>query len=202
MRLLILLLLPFIQLQGQQVRFEEYFPLKNGTIQTYNVFHITETDTLTDDPEKKFFRFEVVKGKKIYYITDDLKEKKDNPIIGSEVFCDGVFYFEDGNFMFSPIFWKKDLKEINLHYFEKLFPKFITLDSAYKYKDGEEKRTYRFIGFETAILNNRSIDSCLKLLLEQDWPTAHYEDIIWFQKNVGVVKWLRSTGRLEELKPD
>lgn len=202
MRQLILLLIPIIQLQGQQVRFEEYFPLKNGQVQIYYVSHITETDTLADDPEKKLCRFELVKGRKIYYFTDDIKEKDRNSIIGSEVFCDGVFYFDDGNFMVSPIFWKEDLKKINLNYFEILFPGFITLHSVYKYRDGNEKRTYRFTGIETINLKNKSIDSCLKLIVEQDWPTAHYEDIVWFKKNLGVVKWLRSTGRLEELKSE
>ena len=202
MRRIILLLFPFIQSQGQEIRFEEYFPLKNGSIQTYFVSHITETDTLTDDPERKLCRFELVKGKKVYYFTDDVKEKDDNTIIGSEVFCQGVFYFDNSNFMFSPIFWKEDLKEINLNYFEILFPKLVTLDSAYRYKDGDKKMTYRFIGFETIDIRGRRTDSCLKLSVEQDWPTTHYEDLVWFKKNIGVVKWLRSTGRLEELIAD
>lgn len=102
--------------------------------------------------------------------------------------------------MFSPVFWKKDLKEANLNYFEILFPKFINIDSVYRYKDGEEKRTYKFSGFETIEIKGSKIDSCLKLIVEQDWITAHYEDTVWFKKNIGVVKWLRSTGRMEELK--
>ena len=190
-----------LKLPAQKVLFEEYFPLKNGMVQTYFVSHITETDILPDDPEKKIFRYQTIKSKNIYYLTDDVKEKEgDTCSIGSESFPNGVFYYDNGNFMFSPISWKYELKEANLNYFEILFPKTISIDSAYRCKDGYEKRKYTFVGFETIGIKGSVIDSCLKLILEQDWPTTHYEDTIWFKRNVGVVKWLRSTGRLEELE--
>ena len=197
----IILLILVLKLPAQKILFEEYFPLKNAMVQTYSVCHITETGILPGDPEKKIFRYQTIKNKNIYYLTSDIKEEEgDTCIIGSESFTNGVFYYDNGNFMYSPIFWKYELKEANLNYFEILFPKTISIDSAYSCRDGDEKRKYTFVGFETIEIKGRVIDSCLKLILEQEWPTAHYEDTIWFKKNVGVVKWLRSTGRLEELQ--
>jgi hypothetical protein len=139
-----------------------------------------------------------VKNKEIFYFTDEPSDS--NNIIGSQSFCNGAFYFESGNFFFSPIFWQKDLYKVNIAYFEQLFPREILIDSLYKYKDGDEKRNYIFNGLENLSIKGNSFPSCLKLTIIQDWTTSQYSDTVWFQKNVGVVKWIRSTGRVEEIK--
>ncbi|MES2763689.1 MAG: hypothetical protein V4677_15850 [Bacteroidota bacterium] len=124
----------------------------------------------------------------------------DNAIVGSLTFCNGSFYFDKGNFYYSPIFWKYELKKANPDYFEILFPDVLKFDTVYKYKHGEEIRKYKFIGFESINIKGKAFPDCLKLTVMQDWPTAHYTDTVWFQKQRGVVKWYRSTGRLEEIK--
>lgn len=178
--------------------FEQYFPLKSGDKKIFYVSHITDTDTLIAKNDTSFCMSNVIMNKEVFYFTDEPRDS--TTLIGSQSFCDGVFYFEDGEFFVSPIFWQADLKQSNLAYFERLFPKKIFLDNIYKQQHGENRRKYIFDKKEDVSIKGKSLPSCLKLTIIQDWPTKQYVDTVWFQKNIGVVKWLRSTGRLEEIK--
>jgi len=184
---------------GQTLSLEQYFPLKNGVTKVFYVSHITETDTLQDKNDSSICKSLLVKGKEIFYFDDELNSD-DTTIISSESFCNGAFYYDKGNFVFSALNWKYELKAANLDYFETLFPNIVNIDTVYKFQDGEEKRKYKFNGFESISIKNKVLNDCLKLTIISDWKTAQYIDTVWFKKDIGVVKWLRSTGRLEEIK--
>jgi len=184
--------------ETKEFLFEQYFPLKNGDKKTYYVSHFTDKDTLLDKNDSSACMSNVIKGKEIFYFTDEPYDSIS--IIGSQAFCYGVFYFANGEFFTSPIFWQADLKKSNLAYFERLFPKTIMLDSIYKQQHGDQKVKYIFDKLEDVSIKGKLLTACLKLTIIKDWPTEQYVDTVWFQKNNGVVKWLRSTGRLEEIK--
>lgn len=183
---------------GQTVPFEDYFPLITGDVKYFYVHHITGTDTLKDKNARSFCRSQLVKGTKIYYFTDELGPKDD--LVSAHVFCDGVCYYHHGAFLVSPLSWTDEIKKANLADFDTLFPAQVALNNPYKQQGEDEKRTYTFTGFESVTIAGKVYSDCLKLVVTQDWPTTHYTDIVWFQKGTGVVKWLRGTGRLEELK--
>lgn len=187
-------------LHSQTVHFEDYYPLEKGKATVYYVTRLTVTGSEKYEDDTNVCKSVKIKGRQIFYFDDRTDEETE--IIGSQSFCDGAFYYDKGVFMFSPIFWLEDLKKANLDYFEPLFPADITIDSVYKYQYDQQKRKYKFNGFEKVIIKEKVYDDCLKLTVFQDWPTAHYEDTVWFQKGIGVVKWLRSTGRLEEIKSE
>jgi hypothetical protein len=186
-------------LRAQKARFEQYYPLKNGVIKIYYVSHITSAGSTKDENDSSICKSLSIKGKEVFYFDDKL-HSSDTTIIGSQSFCSGAFYYHKGKFMFSPLFWKYELKGANLAYFETLFPALVTIGTMYTYRDGEEKRSYRFEGFEDIVIKNKLFKQCLVLTIISDWKTARYKDTVWFQKGLGVVKWLRSTGRLEEIK--
>jgi hypothetical protein len=183
---------------GQTIFFEDYFPLKTGDVKSFYVYQITNSDTLKDKNARSVCRSLAVKGTDIYYFTDESRTKND--LVGPNAFCDGVFYYDHGAFRFSPLSWTHEVKEANLAYFDTLFPAQVALNTSYKRQNEEEKRNYTFTRFETIAIAQKVYPDCLKLVVTQDWPTAHYADTVWFQKGTGVVKWLRGTGRLEELK--
>lgn len=197
--LIILLSLACFKLHGQSIALQEYFPLKKGVSHTYYVSQIFKNDTTQSADYTTTCKSLIVKGKEIFYY-DDGEYTGDTIIVGAESFCDGVFYYEEGKFMFAPIFWKYEIKQANLNYFISLFPETIAIDTIYHFQDGKEIREYQFTGFEDVQIGNKIYKDCLKLTIVQNWPTSQYIDIVWFQKNTGVVKWLRGTGRLEEIK--
>jgi len=185
---------------AQTISFERYFPLKKGTIKHYYVSHIAKTGTIKDKDDTSICQSLVIKGREIFYFEEGCNSD-DTVITGSQSFCAGAFYYsKSGAFYFSPLFWKYEIKKANLNYFEPLFPAKISLNTPYKYQDGEEKKKYLFKKFEDVIIGKRTYRHCLKLIVIHNWPTERYTDTVWFQNGLGVVKWLRSTGRLEELR--
>jgi len=184
--------------KGQAISFAAYFPLKNENSNLFYVSHIKGTDTIKGNNIYSCCRSLSIKKREIFYFEDD-GDEGDTSIIGSNSFCHGVFYFDKGAFFFSPIFWKYELKQANLDYFEPLFPATISVDTVYKFQDGEKRMNYRFTGFEDVVIKDSVFKDCLKLTITQNWITAQYIDTVWFQKGFGVVKWLRGTGRLEEV---
>lgn len=183
---------------GQTISFAEYFPLKNENANLFYVSHITGTDTIKGNNTYLCCSSLSINKRQIFYFEND-GDEGDTSIIGSNSFCHGVFYFDKGAFLFSPIFWKYELKQANLEYFEPLFPATISVDTVYKFQNGEERRNYKFTGFEDVVIKDSVFKDCLKLTITRNWITAQYIDTVWFQKGFGMVKRLKSTGRLEEV---
>lgn len=192
----------------QTVSFTDYFPLKKDTLKVFYVSHIikldstkNKLDTIKDKNKHSFCRSVSIKGKELFYFEDEEDSSDTVAIIGSQSFCGGVFYFENKVFFFSPIFWKQDLMHLNINHFEALFPATISIATIYKWQDGiAEKKAYKFTRFEDVIIKNKVLKNCLKLIVTKDYIDEQDVDTVWFQKRIGVVKWLRSTGRLEEIK--
>jgi hypothetical protein len=179
--------------------FEEYYPLKKSARQVYYVSHIKEGDTVQDVNDTSVCRSVNVSGKEVFFF-NELKDGDSTGCVLCNSFAQGAVYYENGSLMYSPIFHVQDLKIANLYYFEALFPEEVQIDSAYRYKDGNKKLIFRFMGTESLNIRGREFKDCLKLEVTEDWPTAHYVSTVWFHKGLGVVKWHRSTGRLEEIK--
>jgi hypothetical protein len=184
---------------AQRVKFSKYFPLQVGDIKTYAVMQILPERTFRDGTDSSICKSISIEGKEVFYFERSVLDRPVS-IIATQIFCDGACYYEKGKLIFSPLFWYQELEDANLDYFEMLFPKRIRFGHAYKYHNGKEKRGYTFGPFETITIGERSYERCLKLTIEQDWATASYTDVVWFQEDVGVVKWLRGTGRLEEVE--
>ena len=90
---------------AQTLSLEQYFPLKNGEIKVFYVSHITETDTIQDKNDSSICKSLLIKGKEIFYFDDELNSD-DTTIISSQSFCNGAFYYDKGNFVFSALEWK------------------------------------------------------------------------------------------------
>jgi len=187
-------------LNAQSFRFQDYFPLKADTERVYAVSRMQLHTKPQPYPDAHIWcRSENVKGRDIFYF-DDKPRTTENRIIGSNIFLAGVCYYDAGILYWSPIFWKEELDSANLSYFEPVFPEMVKTDTVYRARDAEKKISYRFMGLEDQTSHGVLIKDCLKLTVLQDWKTAHYEDTVWLKKGVGVVRWMRSTGRLEEIR--
>jgi hypothetical protein len=185
-------------LMGQQIDFRAYLPLKDGLVKTFSISTISTNGQAIDPPALSVCKSIQIEEKEIFYFSEDLGGT--SPDVGPNLFCHGAVYFEEGKFMVAPVFWKNDFKTTKLSNFEMHFPNPVEFETPYNVvRLGKEKRSYIFGPFETISIGTRDYENCLKLTIIQDWPYKQYTDIVWFQKGVGVVKWFRGTGRMEEI---
>lgn len=190
----------YYTIAAQSFNFQDYFPLKPNTERVYTASRLQVHSKPLPYPDAHIWCLAAnIKGTDVFYF-DDSTKNEGNRIIGSNIFLDGVCYYAEGKLFWSPIFWTDELKEANLDYFESLFPAIVKTDTVYKAQDCEKKVTYRFHGLEDQQCNGVLMKDCLKMTMTDDWKTAHYVDTVWLKKDVGVVRWMRSTGRLEEIK--
>lgn len=185
-------------LSGQTISFEDYLPLKAGAEKIYCVRLIKGSDTIKKDDVYSFCRSHKVEDKEVFYFEDG-KDAGDRTTIGSNSFCAGAFYFDQGRFFLAPIYWKYELSTIKLTHFGQLFPARIFIDTIYGY--GWNNRVkYKFTGFEDLVIEKKKFKNCLKLTITQAWNPYQPVDTIWFHKKTGIVKWSKSTERIEELR--
>ncbi len=186
-------------LMGQQIDFSTYLPLKDGDVKTFAISSITTNGQMVDPPALSVCKSMRIEEKEIFYFDEDLSGT--SATVGPNLFCHGAIYFDEGKFMVAPIFWRDDFKTAKLSNFEMLFPNPVEFETPYKVmRVGKEQRTYLFGPMETITIGTRDYENCLKLTILQDRGSSHYTDIVWFQKGVGVVKWFRGTGRMEEIQ--
>jgi hypothetical protein len=183
----------------QSFSFEEYFPLKEHAVLIYHVqFDGVAGGAKVNEDDSCIFKIHKLEGIDVYYI--DRHTNDEETIIGTNAFCFGAFYFNNGQFMFTPAFWRDELEESKPKDYSTLFPKTSYTGTIYESVEGSKTIKYKFTGFENVKIKDRTYPGCLKLEMTEIWPDTVYTATAWFMKGVGMVKWIRYTGRIEELK--
>lgn len=199
------------QTNHTKIPIQEYFPEHPGTSYNYSwQFAKKGEDSLSGIWSIICMR-KIINGVDVFYFDNDTSSKTN--FINSNMFGDGVYTYKAGSLYVYPISWKTELHQMNLEIFtsttnieidmstEKgfrvLFPKEIELLKTYILYKGDCTRRYTAVGFEDIIINNVIIKNCLKFETTEEWPNKKYVGAFWLLKNFGVVKRIRSTGRVE-----
>lgn len=193
--------LALVGLLGCAPKFESYFPLTPNQKYVYQwAYHELEgqdelycRSTSTQDVGQPFF----------YFVEADEELDRDC-IIGSEVFGPGAYFYEKGALYTAKVFWRSETEGLVVSDFELLFPKKFQVGDTSRYVRDGVPPTYRFeiAGYENVRLDNTLYPECLRLNITQIWPGERYTDVVWLYEDLGVVKWQRSTGRIDLLAPN
>jgi hypothetical protein len=183
----------------QAFLFEEYFPLKEHAIYIYHMqFDGVAGGVKIDEIDSCIFKIHQLAGINVYYIDRHTDEQE--TIIGTNAFCFGAFYFDQGQFMYAPVFWRSELEESKPGSYAPLFSATSYTNTFYQSVEDTKTVKYVFTGFENVQIKSKVYPDCLKLEMTEIWPDKKYTSTAWFMKGVGMVKWIRYTGRVEELK--
>ena len=176
--------------------YESYFPLIENSKYTYKGRFRGRGDEKSIIIVKRFIK----NGVEYFYFVQE-KDLGDAPaIIGSAMFGAGVYLKESNNLYTIECFWKWDL--------EKVTPSAKQIMLAFPLVKGDKKTTsygkerkvsFTFLGFEDVDIPAGQFDKCAKIMIEDKWPGKKYTGYAWLAKNIGLIKWIRSTGKVEEL---
>lgn len=182
-------------LSGQTIKIKKYFPLKEGHRYSYKgTFKTSEYSTELIIKVQK-----TAKGENIYYFENRLEA---STIIGSNIFGLGSCMIGKEGIFTLETFWGTDLTKIDSIEPQLMIPRKFKLeeDINLELDKGAAMLYVNYLGLETVKVAAGEFKDCLKIHIRTVWDNSNtYHEYIWLAKGVGVVKWQRSTGRVDEL---
>ena len=158
------------------------------------------TDTLFETRDL-IFQSKLINNEKVLYAFNVDDTNKSNPIIGTTHFLFSVMKFEKNGLKIAPVFWKNELEQLQLEDFRIEIPAKVSRNDTIQINDGNKTIFLTDFHIEKVDTKNLGrINKCLAIKKIIVWPDATYEARIWLHKEYGTVKWIRQTGRIEELK--
>jgi uncharacterized protein (TIGR02145 family) len=172
-----------------------YFPLKDGATYYYRV---------TMNGAEKVDGIQIIetttaRGDKIFYFENIINP---STIIGVNTFGMGAFCIEKNEVYTIEAFWKDDLTKINHSEKQLLIPKKIETGQHIQLipSGSDPVYTFTFEGYDNLTVPAGEFRNCLKYRMVARWKSgSENTDYIWLAEDIGMIKYHRSTGRIEEL---
>ncbi len=192
---LILGMLSILSLDAQTIKSKKYFPLVEGSRYTYKGSF--EESVYTNDLVCKTQQTE--SGQTYFYFEDLVNGAT---IIGSNMFGLGSYQLRTEGIVTAETFWGRDLEELDQLSSQLLLPKKFKIQDppVLEIDAGSAQKTVNFLRLEDISVPAGEYKNCLKVHIRTVWDSGTvYNEYIWLAKGVGMVKWQRATGRIDEL---
>ena len=136
-------------------------------------------------------------NEKIYYVIELKDTTNVNPDIGIHNFLSASFlYRNDTTFVANP-YRLDQLKKLELNDFKNFIPPAISKRKETALNFGKQTITlydFKILDFN---LNGKTYKKCLFFNFKSEWPEVIYFGEVVIDKKWGVLKWIRTTGRIE-----
>lgn len=140
------------------------------------------------------------RGKEYYYFDDAPSDE--SGIISSNMFGMGLYQKDSAGIWTIEAFFKTDIVDSRTMARQLLLPDILSPRDRIKYtgSHGDPAMTLSYEGFENVGIISGKYNDCLKLKIVTRWDDGNtYVQYIWLARNIGMIKWKRNTGRIDEL---
>ncbi len=179
----------------------DYFPLVEGTRYEYQGTYQGNKDK--SELTVKSTSVGLGSDDRVFYFVTKGDEEKENYIIGANAFGLGAYSKSKGKLLTHEAFWYADLETVKLDSNQTLIEFPLTEKASQKLQasSGKQKITMTVAGKEDVTVPAGTYKACWKIEIKDTWPATGttYDGAVWLAADVGVVKWLRGTGRVDEL---
>ena len=134
---------------------------------------------------------------KIYYVIDLKDTSKLNPDIGTHNFLSASLLYRNDTTFVTNAYRLNQLKKLELNDFKNFIPPTISKRKKITLNFGKETITlydFKIVDFN---LNGELYKKCLFFNIKSEWPEIIYFGEVVIDKKLGVLKWIRTTGRIE-----
>ncbi|MDG2343091.1 MAG: hypothetical protein P8L23_00755 [Flavobacteriales bacterium] len=196
---IIILICNFTVCEGHTQEFKidpSYFPLVENSTYYYRGFFNGKESV---DGIK--VRKTVLSGNCTGYYFEDL-DGNSNSIIKSNMFGLGIYLRGIDGLYTVEAFWKNDIGKVHCIQKQKILPNSINLETKIEYlgKQSNPKYLLTVEGLENIEVPAGKFKDCLKIRILTKWDSnEEYVEYVWLSRDVGLVKWRRGTGKVEEL---
>lgn len=138
---------------------------------------------------------------KVVYFIDKNEINYPTAIIGPNMIGLGAYTSEVGAIYTYDCFWLEDLSKISKSKRRLIFQKTLKKGDSLSIKsdNGRKSLVYTVVEFETVTVPAGTFEGAAKIHIQETWAGKSYNSYAWLAKGVGVVIWVRSTGKVDKL---
>jgi hypothetical protein len=177
---------------SSRVNIKDYFPLIPNTYFAYyseNRYGEIDTNICVKSSLDK---------QPIFYFKESY-DKFGAGSISTTNFGEGVYFYKNDSLFTKDISWIKDIRENDLSVSKLLLPKIMKIGDSTVKENASNKQVLTLLKRETIVIQGKMLKDCIKIKVLTYWDDTIYLSYIWLQKNLGLVKWKRDSGREDEL---
>ena len=157
---------------------------------------VSPLDTVHDTTEVVFRSVEH-RGAKVYYTInpEDLGDR--DPVINNFHFLFASTILRNDSLWVLPMDRKKDLRDIVAADFWTFIPGRVRKRDTVIVENGKKTMVLHSFARTRLTVNDQKPRHCLRFTLLSKWPDTTYPGTVWLHRERGMVKWIRSTGRID-----
>ena len=175
-----------------KIKIKNYFPFKEFSHYVYsNNNDYGELDTIV-------CKSAILNNQTIFYFADCFNKYK-VVSIGTTMFGPGVYFYRNDSLFAIQTDCEDDIKAKKINNASLLLPSHMSCGDSITFNYGLEKKIFTYLFQEDIKTDNYFYIDCAKFKIIEQWPDVTYIGYVWLKKDVGMVKWMRSTGRIDEL---
>jgi hypothetical protein len=137
-------------------------------------------------------------GKQDIFYFEECYDKNGMLSIGTTMFGYGIYFYRNDSLFTMEADYEKDIAENRIGDAGLLLPANMSIGDSAILESPDKRETFTLLAKED-IQTNTVLKDCIKFKIKTYWPGTVYIGYVWLQKGVGLVKWMRSTGRIDEL---
>lgn len=173
-----------------KIRIKDYFPEKSKSHYVYtNNNGYGESDTIE-------CRSALLKNINVFYFAE-CYSKTQLISIGTSVFGPGIYFYKNDSLFAIEADFENEIAEKDPKSAALLLPAVMAPGYSVTFDFGLEKHIFTYLSNEDLTIENTIYKDCVKIKIIEQWPGTIYLGYVWLQKGKGMVKWMRSTGRID-----
>jgi hypothetical protein len=174
-----------------------YFNLPENQVEHYTGYFASIHGDSVIDTTHIIYQATDIDGYKAFYAIETKDTLEYDPSIGSRHFLFSSLIFYNDTVFIAPVYWKSGLNKLRFTDFRYKIPPRLAKKESITIIDGEKKMRSQGFSHTTLTTNNKKYEDCLTFTIKEIWPGKTYTGKVWLHKKYGLLKWIRSTGRVD-----
>lgn len=165
--------------------------------QIENTFGAVSPNNTVHDTTEVVFRSVEYRGAKVYYTISIRDAARGDATINNFHFLFASTILRHDSLWVVPMYRQQDLRDIVATDYWTFIPKRIRKQDTVLIENGKKTMVLHSFRRTRLSLNDRQLRNCLRFTLLSKWPDTTYPGTVWLHRELGMVKWIRSTGRVD-----
>lgn len=175
------------------LRIRDYYPLVEGRNYISRV-----PDNIFGETDTTKCRVTNLQGREVYYFAE-CYSRYDLYAIDITQFGEGLYYYRYDSLFTIEADYEKDIQEKELQDAVLLLPAVMKAGDSTVSDNIFRRRVITMLRKEEIKAGNKLYNDCIKLKILDYYPGTVYIEYVWLCRNIGQVKWMRGTGRVDEV---